>query len=154
MSSYILRSGMIAIAFMNMLVAGMACANIWTSFFLIILGLLVSHKKKHLSNAMINLVILLMIGIPIAGINIPIAIIVRGIEFSAIKGNFYLLASLIVIMYFAVRHEKLSIPELTNKVAGVFGDIRLNKFRSIYSKYLIAELCLFIVSVILFNYWC
>jgi len=156
MREYWLRSSIVAIAFLDLCVTGIASsANptfihlAWASYFLVMVGLIVSHKKQNMQKAILNFIILLMIGIPISGLSMPFALIVRGMAFGAIKGNFYIFISLLSLIYLAVRHEKMSIPEAASKVAVYVGEIRESKFRSSFGKYILAETIVFITTMTL-----
>ena len=159
MREYWLRSFIVAIAFLDLCVTGIASSAsptlihlAWLSYFLVMVGLIVSHKKQNMHKAILNFIVLLMIGIPISGLSMPFALIVRGMEFGAVKGNFYIFVSLVCLMYLALRHEKMSIPEAASKVAVYVGEIRETKFRSSFGRYLLVEIIVF-VSTITFGYF-
>jgi len=156
MREYWLRSSIVAIAFLDLCVTGIASSSAptfihlaWTSYFIVMIGLIVSHKKQNMQKAILNFIVLLMIGIPISGLSMPFALIIRGMEFGAVKGNFYIFISLLCLMYLAVRHENMSIPEAASKVAVYVGEIREAKFKSSFARYILAEAILFASTMVL-----
>jgi len=156
MREYWLRSFIVAIAFLDLCVTGIATSSsptfihlAWTSYFIVMVGLIVSHKKQNMQKAILNFIVLLMIGIPISGLSMPFALIIRGMEFGAVKGNFYIFISLLSLMYLAVRHEKMSIPEAASKVAVYVGEIKEAKLRSSFGRYLLSELIVFVTTITL-----
>lgn len=156
MREYWLRSFIVAIAFLDLCVTGIASSSVptfihlaWTSYFLVLVGIIVSHKKENMHKAILNFIILLMVGIPISGLSMPFALIVRGMEFGAVKGNFYIFVSLLCLLYLALRHEKMSIPEAASKVAVYVGEIKETKFKSSFGRYILVESIVFISTIIL-----
>ena len=156
MREYWLRSFIVAIAFLDLCVTGIASSSnptfihlAWASYFIVMVGLIVSHKKQNMQKAILNFIVLLMIGIPISGLSMPFALLVRGMEFGAVKGNFYIFISLVSLMYLAIRHENMSIPEAASKVAVYVGEFRETKFKSSFGKYILVETMVFICTMIL-----
>jgi hypothetical protein len=94
-----------------------------------------------------------MIGIPIAALCVPIAWVVKGLDFSAVKGNFYIFLSLAALIYLAVRHERMSVPEAASKVAVYVGEIRIDKLRSSFGRYILGETLVFLTSFVLGSYY-
>ena len=160
MKSYWLRSFIITTAFLVLCVTSIAAVShptllhiAWASYFMVVVGLIVSHRKENSHKAMLNLMVLLMAGLPIACLSMPAAILFRNFEFGAIKGNFYIFISLVSLLYLAIRHEKLSIPEAASKVAVYVGEIRTSKLRSSFGKYLLGEAILFTLCMALGSYY-
>ena len=156
MREYWLRSFIVGIAFLDLCVTGIASSAsptfvhlAWMSYFLVMVGLIVSHKKQNMQKAILNFIVLLMIGIPISGLSMPFALLVRGMEFGAVKGNFYIFISLVSLMYLAVRHENMSIPEAASKVAVYVGEIRETKLKSSFGRYILVEAIVFISTMVL-----
>jgi len=154
MREYWLRSFIVAIAFLDLCVTGIASSArptfvhlAWTSYFLVLVGLIVAHKKQNMHKAILNFIVLLMIGIPISGLSMPFALIIRGMAFGPVKGNFYIFVSLLSLMYLALRHERMSIPEATSKVAVYVGEIKDTRLRSSFGRYILAETIVFITTM-------
>jgi hypothetical protein len=160
MREYWLRTAIITIAFLDLCVTGISSMShptlvhiAWASYFILLLGLVISHRKKNMPKAFLNFIILLMIGVPIAGLYVPIAWILRHFEFGAVKGNFYMFLSLIALIYLAVRHEKMTVPEAASKVAVYVGEIRVDKLRSSFGRYLLGEVIAFFIIFALGSYY-
>lgn len=156
MREYWLRSFIVAVAFLDLCVTGIASAArptfthlAWMSYFIVMVGLIVAHKKENMHKAILNFIVLLMIGIPISGLSMPFALIMRGMEFGAVKGNFYIFVSLLSLLYLAIRHEKMSIPETASKVAVYVGEIRAGKLRSSFGRYALVEAIVFVSTMTL-----
>jgi len=160
MKGYWLRSSIVTITFLNLCVISIATLSrptlmhiAWASYFMVLMGLVISHKKQNMSKAMLNFIILLMIGVPISALSMPFALIFRNLAFSAVKANFYILISLISLVYLALRHEKLSIPEAAAKVAVYVGEIREAKLRSSFGRYILGEALVFAITFSLSSYY-
>lgn len=160
MREYWLRTAIVTIAFLDLCVTGIAALShpsllhiAWGAYFIVLVGLIISHKKKNMHKAFLNFIVLLMIAIPISGLYIPIAWVLRGLEFSNIKGSFYIFLSLLALIYLAVRHEKLSIPEAASKVAVYVGEIRADRLRSSFGRYLLGETLVFLTTFVLGYYY-
>jgi hypothetical protein len=160
MREYWLRTAIVTIAFLDLCVTGIAALShptlihiAWASYFIILAGLIVSHRKKNMHKAFLNFIVLLMIAIPVSGLCIPIAWIARGLEFSAIRDNFYIFLSLVALIYLAIRHEKMSIPEAASKVAVYVGEIRTDRLRSSFGRYILGETIVFLTTFVLGSYY-
>jgi len=159
MSTYWKRSAMILIVFMNLAITAVCAVSnyklgyvMWCAYFLILLGLIISHKKDAVRKAMMNVILLTLVGIPISGLSIPVSLILRGFNLEAVKGNLYLFVSIAAIMYLAIRHEGFSIPETATKLSAYVAEIRTRRLRSSFAIYLTCEFVLFVALTITGTY--
>ncbi|MFH1224099.1 MAG: hypothetical protein V1647_07160 [Pseudomonadota bacterium] len=155
MTPYIARSIMLLIVFMNVAINIISAIShysvvyvMWGSYFFILLGLIISHKKDAIGKAMLNIMILTLIAVPVSGLSIPVSLIARGVNLDAVKGNLYILVSIVAVFYLAMRHEKFTIPDMVTKISGYVGEFSTKRFRSSFALYTMTELLLFVVLVI------
>jgi hypothetical protein len=156
MKSYTIRSFMIVISFLNFIIHGFATwlyyreGFIITSpflrlflcvYFLILTVLIVGHKKNHTTAMNNNIIMSLFLSLLIF-INMFIKM-----NLSVLKGNFFILLSLISIIYLAIIHEGISFKSYYNRLKAY---ILESKKQSSFIKYLTIELASLIILTIAF----
>ena len=167
-NNYWLRTAIITVMFMNLLVTTAAAViaykrintNIspivyllWASYFFIMLTVVITHKKENMHKAVLNCIFLILLGIPIAGLSMPISLLIHGFMPVAIRGNLYILISLIILFYLFIRHERYSILDAVTKLAGYIGEITTLKYRASFVKYLTFEISLFLIVVVITHFY-
>ncbi|MEI6080115.1 MAG: hypothetical protein WCQ53_05745 [bacterium] len=167
-NNYWLRTAVIIVIFMNLLVTTAAtviaykrmATNVspivyllWASYFFVMMTLMISHKKDNMQKAVLNCLFLVLLGIPIAGLGLPISMLVHGFNPVAIRGNFYILISLMILFYLLIRHERFSILDAVTKLAVYTGEITTLRYKASFSKYLIFESSLFCIVVVLGHFY-
>jgi hypothetical protein len=167
-NSYWLRTASILVIFMNLVVTSTAAAVaykrlytnvapiiylLWASYFFVMLTLIISHKKANMHKAVLNCLVLVLIGIPVAGLGLPVSMLFRGFNIVAVKANLYILISLVIIFYLLIRLERFSILDAVTKLAGYTGEITTIKYRSSFAKYLIFESSIFLLVLIVAHFY-
>ncbi|MCX6112459.1 MAG: hypothetical protein NTY22_04135 [Proteobacteria bacterium] len=167
-NNYWLRAAIIIVIFMNLLVTTAATViaykrintNIspivyllWASYFFVMLTIIITHKKDNMHKAILNCMFLVLLGIPIAGLSMPISLLIHGFMPVAIRGNLYILISLVILFYLFIRHERYSILDAVTKLAGYTGEITTLKRKSSFAKYLMFEVSLFLVTVVVAHFY-
>lgn len=150
MNPYWARSTMILLVFMNLAINVIAMISnyrlgyvMWAAYFLILLGLVITHKKDAVRKAMLNVMFLTLIALPISGLSIPVSIIVRHLNLDAVKGNFYIFMSILAILYLAIRHEKFSILDTVTKLSVYIGEVHTMRLKASFARYIISETIVF-----------
>jgi len=162
-NNYWLRTATIIVIFMNLLVTTAATViaykrintNIspvvyllWASYFFVMLTIIITHKKENMHKAILNCLFLVLLGIPIAGLSMPISLLIHGFMPVAIRGNLYILVSLVMLFYLFIRHERYSILDAVTKLAGYAGEVTTLKYKASFVKYLIFETSFFLLVVL------
>jgi hypothetical protein len=162
-NNYWLRTAAILVIFMNLIVTTAAAAVaykrlytsispiiylLWSSYFFVMLTIIISHKKNNMHKAVMNCMVLVLIGIPVAGLGLPVSMLFRGFNLVAVKANLYILVSLLITFYLLMRMERFSVLDSMTKLAGYTGEITTLKHRSSFAKYLIFEASIFCMIVV------
>ena len=88
---------------------------LWSSYFFVMLTLIITHKKENIHKAILNCLFLVLLGIPIAGLSMPVSLFINGFTTVAIKGNMYIIVSLFILFYLLIRHERFTILDAITK---------------------------------------
>lgn len=154
MKSYTLRSAIVLVIFMNLIVITAALLHsfsfslsLWWSLFFVLLILSIIHKKQGLEKAFLNIIILLLLAIPIAGISMPINLIIKGFYLLPIRSTLYIFISLICLLYLCIRHQRYTILDLVSKMTTYMFEIKTIGLKSNFAMYLIFETMLFVGSL-------
>lgn len=126
---------------------------LWSSYFFVMLTLIITHKKENIHKAILNCLFLVLLGIPIAGLSMPINLFINGFTNIAIKGNMYIIVSLFILFYLLIRHERFTILDAITKLTLYTREVTTLKHRSSFAKYLMFEISLFIVLVFSFHFY-
>ncbi|MEI6092420.1 MAG: hypothetical protein WCQ47_01910, partial [bacterium] len=89
---------------------------LWSSYFFVMLTLIITHKKENMHKAILNCLFLVLLGIPIAGLSMPVSLFIKGFTSVAIKGNLYIILSLFILLYLLIRHERFTILDAITKL--------------------------------------
>ena len=167
-NNYWLRTATIIVIFMNLLVTTAAAViaykrintNIspivyllWASYFFVMLTVVITHKKENMSKAILNCIFLILVGIPIAALSMPVSLLAHGFLPVAIRGNLYILVSLVMLFYLFIRHERYSILDAVTKLAEYTGEITTLRYKASFVKYLIFEASFFLLVVLMAHFY-
>ncbi len=160
MRSYTLRSFILIIIFMNLAVITASLSHgfkaplaLWWSYFFVLLVLSLSYKKKATEKAFLNMMILLLVAIPIAGIGLPLILIIKTFNMTPARSILYMLISLLCILYLCIRHQRYTILEAVSKISNYLFELRSQKIRSSLASYFIFELLIFVGSFFCWAYF-
>ena len=167
-NNYWLRTAILIVIFMNLLVTTAAAViaykrintNIspivylmWASYFFVMLTIIITHKKENMHKAILNCLFLVLLGIPVAGLSMPISLLMHGFMPVAIRGNLYILVSLVMLFYLLIRYEKYSILDAVTKLAEYTGEITTLKHKASFVKYLIFEASFFLLVILVSRFY-
>jgi hypothetical protein len=158
------RSAIIIITFINFIVTASATIIAYkekmtilppfiyllcSSYFFVLLTLLISHKKKNMQKAILNAMVLVLVAIPIAGLSIPLSFIFRGLSLDIFRGNLFIFVSLLGLLFLLIRHERFNITEAVKKLSDYMGELKLKGWKSSFVKYVIFETFIFLGFILI-----
>ena len=157
------RSAIVIVIFINLLVctsASLAAYRLlesslppilylmWTVYFFILLALIISHKKKNIRKAILNVMIMVLALIPLSGIGIPLSLVTRPEAHDTLRGSIFIFLSLISLLILLIRHERWTIKDAIRELYSYVMEMKKYGWRSSFSKYLISEISAFILLTI------
>jgi hypothetical protein len=104
------------------------------------------HKEKNRYKAMYNIVFLSILGIVINFIHLPFTLFLE----NTVKTTsvFYVIFSILTIMYLAFRHEKKTFKKFLNDFLNYIKETKTKKLKSSFLRYSLAELSIFILTTL------
>ena len=160
MRSYTIRSFIILIIFMNITVLSTSLVHsfrtpivLWWSYFFVLMILSFSYRKHQKEKAFINMIILLLIGLPIAGVGIPVTAIIKTFNTTPLKSTLYIFISTACLLYLVIRHQGYNTLETISKVSNYLIELKQQGIRSSLFSYIIFEVLLFLGAILFWSFY-